>query len=99
MGPLFLVFLMPLIEGRLGRNHTIRQNSDTNTEAVCEFSCLYQGFHDCISSFYESKQKNDKNELKNGYERSRKIQTAAIKIDMAIRNKEKLYSFSGLNLS
>ena len=28
-----------------------------------------------------------------------KIQIAAIKIDTAIRNKEKLYSFSGLDLS
>ena len=28
-----------------------------------------------------------------------KIQTAAIKIDITIRNREKLYSFSGLNLS
>ena len=50
---------------------TITQNPYTNTETADEFSCLYKGFRDCISSFRDntvvlrdSIQKNGKNRMK-----------------------------------
>ena len=43
---------------------TIRQNPYTNTETADEFSCLYKGFRDSISSFRDSVQKNDKKRMK-----------------------------------